>query len=220
MPFLHFFIFPLTFFVIMIILQQWINDEEFSQMFKLYGIGLLVGLGIKIFFSFFSPIFDGKAHHFIIFIKSLLFDGLLFSIIIIVSFYILIDFLSDLSISQNWFWLTFFFLSYIFGIFTTINAIESYNSFYPNSPLFYLCFIPFIILISFMAGLGIFLFMENYNIILKVVIAFLTILFVSIFFMVFSYLRFYDYYEYFYFLIPFTIFAIIFEIKEFRHIRN
>lgn len=220
MQFLHFFIFPLTFFLLMIILEKCLNDEEFSQMFRLYGVGFIIGIVIKILFSFFEQIFYGKAHHFTIFIKSLVINGLLFSLIIILSFYILIDFLLDISINLNWLLSTFFFLSYIYGIFSSINAIESYYSIYPSSPLFYLCFIPFIILISFIGGLGFFLFIENYKIIIKVISAIFTILLFSIFFMIFNYLRFYNYYEYFYLLIPFFIFTIIFEVKEFRYFRK
>jgi len=168
----------------------------------------------------FNPIFENKAHHFTIFMKSLFIDGILFSVIVIISFYILLDFLSNISSNLNWLWSTLFFLGYILGIFSIINAIDSYYCYYPNSPLFYLSFISFILLISFITGLGIYLFNETYNLIIKILIASFTILFVAILSMIFNYLKFYDYYEYLYFIIPAVIFSIIFEFKEFRYIRN
>lgn len=220
MQFLHFVIFPLFFFVFCMILQQWTNDEDFTNMFKLYGMGIIGGFIIKIFFSIFNPIFNNKANHLIIFIKSLSIDGIIFSILVIISFYILFDLFTGISSTINWLWSTFFFLSYILGIFTTINGIEAFYSIYPQSPLFYIPFFSFILLISFISGLGVFLFIESYNMILKVIIALFTILIVASLSMVFNYLRFYNYYEYFYFIIPTLIFAIIFEFTDFRYMRN
>jgi hypothetical protein len=219
MQFVHIIIFPLLIFVFSFLLQKWMDKNAFSNFYKLYFIGIVSGIIIHLIMSIFNPIFDSKPHHMIIFFKSLFIDGILFSVLLTVTLYFVIDFFCDISLNLDWPMTSLLSLAYISGIYTVFNIIQALSINFPDSFLFYFSYIPFLLLISIVIGFGIPRYLDAYDLIEKIIWGAFTVGIPSVCFTLYSYLRFYNYAEHYLFILPFIGIAAVFELKEFKDFR-
>jgi hypothetical protein len=219
MQFLHIIIVPLLIFILSLFLQNWTDKNSFSAFYKIFFIGIIAGIIINLILAIFQPIFAGKPHHMTVFYKSLFIDGFLFTSIFIVSFYLVLDFFCDISISLDWPMTSILSIAYLGGIFTVINIIEAFSIRFPDSILYYFSMIPFLLLISMITGFGIPKYLDAYGINEKILWGLFTIGIPFICFIIYSYLRFYNYIEYYLFIIPFGCLAAVFEFREFKYFR-
>ena len=219
MQFAHIMFIPGLFFISSLVLQRWMEKNAFTNIIKLYLIGIAAGLVIDLILSLFNPIFDSKPHHMTIFLKSIIIDGFLFSSLIIVSLYFAIDFFCDISINLDWSMTSLLSASYIFGIYTVVDILQAFSVNYPGNFFQYLSLIPFLLTVSLIIGFGIPKYMDSFGIAEKIIWAVFTIVIPAVLFTVYSYLKFYNYIEQYLIIIPFISLALIFEIKDFKYFR-
>lgn len=220
MQFLNIVIVPSFILILSVILQFWISGKEFSDYYKLFVFGILSGIAILVINSFLKFIYEGSAHHLTIFLKVLLIDGFLFSGLICIGLFFIYTKFMDLTITSTWSMTTVMTFSYIAGIMTSINFYQSINGIYPNSPLIYFSLFSFLIFISMIIGIGLPQFIDSYEISKKILWGIFTIGILTISITIYSYLRFYDYYEHYFFIAVFAIMAVFFEIFDFKMFRG
>ena len=220
MPFLHLTILPSIIIILSIILCNWLKKEQFLQYFKIYLLGILAGIIICIVFSFFKTIFAGSAHHLTILIKSLLIDGLLFSVLFSISLYFIFNFILDVKLTSTWSITSIMIFAYLGGIYTLLNIVGTFTRDHPDNSLIYFSFIAFLLYISIISGMGFCKFFDSYKIINKVLWAILFIGILSLSFAIYNYLMFYNYYEHYFFIAVFIIISIFFEIFDFKLFRS
>lgn len=220
MPFVHITLLPFITVIFLIYLHNLLSEKEFIQYLKIFACGLLIGLVINIIFAIINYIFLYSAHHLTIFLKSLFFDGLLFSVIVCVTIYLIYNNIVDIKLTSNWAISSIMSFSYISGIYTVTNIAETLSKKYPDTLLMYFSIIPFIIFISLILGLGTQNYFDSYLLLNKILWSAFTISSLTASLMIYNYLRFYNYNEHYFVIIIFTILFIVFEIREFSYFRK
>ncbi len=220
MQFVHFIILPLLVLGFSILLQNWLNREEFIQYYKLYFLGLIVGLLIIFIFKIINPFFYGAAKYLTILIKTISVNGIfftLFSVIILFSFF---HIGKNIKFTDSWSLTSLLSFSYISGIYTVINIQECNTETYPDYIIHYLAFIPLILFVSLILGAGLYRMIYHFTIFIKILWATLTILVLILSFTGYYFLTFYNYDYKFIFLLLFIGLYIIFELYDFKSFRT
>jgi hypothetical protein len=220
LQFIHFIILPLFILGFSIILQNWLNREEFIQYFKLYFIGLLIGIIILIILNFTNPIFYGAAKYYTILLKTLFTKGLLFTIFTLVLLLLYFHINDNIKFTNCWSLTSIISFSFLSGIYTVINIQECLTDNFPDYLTFYLIFIPLIFFASLILGLGIYRFFYHFEVYIKILWLILIVFILIISFAGYYFLTFYNfYYKYIYILLFLGIY-LIFEFNDFKSFRS
>jgi hypothetical protein len=211
MIFLNFIIIPVLLFLLSVFIQRWFDKDEFINYFKIILVGIVAGIIINIIFGIINIFLAGRANHLTVFFKSLFIDGILFTLILSLSFLFVLDFFLDMHIILDWFKGTVFAAAYLGGIFLVTNIVDSFTGNYPASVLIYLSKIPFLCLITLILGFGIPKFMDAYELVEKILYSISTLVIIIICFTIFNYLNFYDYIYQYLFSIPLIIMLFLFK---------
>jgi MFS family permease len=206
--------------IISIILQKWLDKDEFIEFFKIYGIGLVTGILLSIIFGIINNFFKFKVHYLTIILKAMFLDGLLFSLIICVSFFYINKLFMKLNSSLSWINASIYSFAFISGTYSIINIVQSMNRDYPDNPLYYIPFFSLIFFVSMLIGLLGPKFLEEYDLLKKILWAVLLITSLTLTFSVFYFLNFYNYIYIYLFIVPFGVLVVFFEINEFRYFRT
>ncbi|MBN1216204.1 MAG: hypothetical protein JXA99_12285 [Candidatus Lokiarchaeota archaeon] len=220
MQFIHFIILPSLILSFSILLQNWLNKEEFIQYYKLYFMGIVIGLLILFIFKFINPFFYGAAKYLTILLKTLFVNGIfftLFTVIILFSFFYIGQ---NIKHSGSWSLTSILSFSYISGIYTMINIQECNNGNYPDYIIHYFSFIPLILFASLILGAGLYRIIYHFEIYLKILWSILIILILIISFTSYYFLTFYNYYYKYIFLLLFSGMYVIFELTDFKSFRS
>jgi len=220
MAFLHIFILPLIIFLFSLFLQKWFDKDEFYYFFLIFFVGLLAGIVFSIILGIVDSFYIGTANHFSIFFKSLIFNGIIFTIFIFFTFHLTLDFFLDMSIKLDWSNTTIYSFSFLSGIFTVIHFFQAISKESPANPLVYFSFIPLLIIVSIIIGFGLPKFLNSYYLNDKIKWASLILGITSISLTVYFYLKFYDYLYQYLLLLVSGAFIYYFEKLEFKKFRN
>jgi hypothetical protein len=220
MIFLNLIIVPLLIAILSVYLQSHLEKDEFINFFKVLFIGLVAGVILNIVTGFFTPLFEGKANFIVIGLKSLFIDGVLFSAIIVITFYFVLDFFVDMGIRIDWAMTTIFSVGYLGGIYTVLNIVETCNKNFPANPLMYLSFFSVLIIVSIVIGYGIPRYLDSYDTKDKSTWVLFTIGIPALCFMFYSFFKFYDMIFQYIFVIILIPVVIIFEKNEFELFRK
>jgi len=147
-------------------------------------------------------------------------DGLLFSLIICVSFFYINKLFMKLNSSLSWINASIYSFAFISGTYSIINIVQSMNRDYPDNPLYYIPFFSLIFFVSMLIGLLGPKFLEEYDLLKKILWAVLLITSLTLTFSVFYFLNFYNYIYIYLFIVPFGVLVVFFEINEFRYFRT
>jgi MFS family permease len=206
--------------IISIILQKWLDKDEFIEFFKIYGIGLVTGILLSIIFGIINNFFKFKVHYLTIILKAMFLDGLLFSLIICVSFFYINKLFMKLNSSLSWINASIYSFAFVSGIYSIINIVQSMNRDYPDNPFYYIPFLSLIFFVSILIGLLGPKFLDEYSLLKKILWAALLIISLTLTFSIFYFLNFYNYIYIYLFIVPFGVLVVFFEINEFRYFRR
>lgn len=220
MQFVHFVILPFIIFIFSIVLHYWLDQKEFNQFLKIYFLGIAAGLIITIIQSIFKFTFTYSANYISILLKSLFFDGAFVSLFIIVTLYFIFDKILGIQLTINWSLTSIMIFSYISGIYTVININEVLGGSYPESLFIYFSFFPYILFITLVLGIGIPNYIDSYDLLDKVLWAAFSIGITLIISALYSYLRYYNFWEHYLIAVFFIVIAVFFEIYDFRDFRR
>lgn len=220
MQFVHFVILPFIIFIFSVVLHYWLDQKEFNQFLKMYFLGIAAGLIITIIQSVFKFTFTYSANYISILLKSLFFDGVFVSLFIIVTLYFIFDKILGIQLTINWSLTSIMIFSYISGIYTVININEVLAGSYPETLFIYFSFFPYILFITLVLGIGIPNYIDSYDLLDKVLWAVFSIGITLIVSAIYSYLRFYNFWEHYLIAVLFIVIAIFFEIYDFRDFRR
>ena len=92
---------PVIIFISTVFLQSWLSKNEFIEIYKIYFIGIIIGLVTSLLSYILSPIYFYSAYKLTILIKTIIIDGLLFIVVIGVSLYYIFKNLIKLNITTN-----------------------------------------------------------------------------------------------------------------------
>ncbi len=220
LQFIHFIILPLMVFIFSVLLQKSFNRDEFIQYYKVYLLGLIAGLLILFIFHLIDPVFYQSAHYFTILIKSIFVYGILFTLLTVVVLLTFFHFGKNIKHSDSWSLVSILSFSYISGIYTIINIYESNTGNNPDYLIHYFAFIPFLLFVSLIIGLGLYNYINEYRIYLKIIWVFITIVIIILSFSSYYFLIFYNFiYQYIYLLL-FVGLYMIFEFNDFKAFRK
>jgi len=220
LQFVHFVILPFIIFIFSVVLHYWLDQKEFNQFLKMYFLGIAAGLIITIIQSVFKFTFTYSANYISILLKSLFFDGVFVSLFIIVTLYFIFDKILGIQLTINWSLTSIMIFSYISGIYTVININEVLAGSYPETLFIYFSFFPYILFITLVLGIGIPNYIDSYDLLDKVLWAVFSIGITLIVSAIYSYLRFYNFWEHYLIAVLFIVIAIFFEIYDFRDFRR
>jgi len=213
-------ILPFIIFIFSVVLHYWLDQKEFNQFLKMYFLGIAAGLIITIIQSVFKFTFTYSANYISILLKSLFFDGVFVSLFIIVTLYFIFDKILGIQLTINWSLTSIMIFSYISGIYTVININEVLAGSYPETLFIYFSFFPYILFITLVLGIGIPNYIDSYDLLDKVLWAVFSIGITLIVSAIYSYLRFYNFWEHYLIAVLFIVIAIFFEIYDFRDFRR
>ena len=220
MQFIHFVIFPLLILSFSILLQNWLNKEEFIQYYKLYFLGIIIGFIILFILKFINPFFYGAIKYYTILLKTFFINGILFTLfttLILITFF---QIKQNIKFINSWSLTSILSFSYLSGIYTVINIQECFTDNFPDYLIYYLVFIPFILFNSMILGFGIYRFYYDFEIYKKILWIILTTLILVSSFTGFYFLIFYNFYYKYIFTLLFIGLYIIFEINDFKSFRS
>lgn len=220
MYFIHLLLMPVIFFIISIFLQNWLSKNEFIEIYKIYFLGIAIGLVTSLISYLLSPIYFYSAYKLTIFLKSIFIDGLLFIMVIGVSLYYIFRYIIKLNISPNFSFLTIMIFSFICGLYTFINFTEAISNNYPDYLSNYLPFLSYIILISIIIGFGYFKYLEAYDTYLKIFWVLIAAILFIVISSIYQYLKFYNSLYQYLLIFPAGILFFIFEVFDFRYFRK
>lgn len=220
MQILSFLFIPLFFILVSIYIQLWMDKDEFSQVFKMLGFGILFGIIINFILSLINSFYHLKANVISILLKSLFFDGILVSILIVITFFIIIELLMDVSTQSVWSVSSIMAFGYISGYLLVTNIVGGFNKQYPDSVFIYFSHIALLIFMSIALGFSYSKFSDSFSTVAKIIWFISIILILSMFFGVFKILSFFNLSYIYFFIIPFVAVTILFEIFDFRDYRN
>lgn len=219
MPFIHFALMPSIFIILSITLHYWLDQKEFNQYFKIFFLGLAFGF-IIIFLNFIlKSLYIHSAHFLTILLKSLFIDGILFSVLLAVSLYFIFDRVLGIQLTITWSLTSIMIFSYLLGAFSVINTVEILTDLYPDTLLFYFCYLPMILLVTLILGFGIPKFMDELDLLYKIIWAVFSIGIPIIIFAFFYIMKFYNNPLIYLINIPFIAAAVLFEIYDFKQFR-
>lgn len=220
MQFIHFIILPLIVITYSILLQKCFTKDEFIQYYKVYFLGLIAGLLILFILSFIEPFFYYSAHYFTILIKSIFVYGIIFTLFTAIALLIFFHLGKNVKHSNSWSLVSTLSFSYISGIYTIINILECNTGNYPDYLIHYFVFIPFLLFVSIIIGLGLYNYINDYGIFKKIIWIIITIVITISSFSAYYFLTFYNLiYQYIYLLLFLGLF-LIFEFNDFRAFRR
>ena len=218
MNILHVLIVPALTLAFSIIIQDNFSQNDFFNYYKVYIFGILAGI-IYAFLSFIIEIpFNGSAFFYSVITKSIL-RGLLITILMAVGLFILVEFFSEKNIYSSWSIASIFCFSFITGIYTVINIREVAINEYPNYPISYLAFTPFLLFLSIIAGAALYIIVDSYNIIIKILWTLLFSIITVTVIATYNFLFFYGYIYIYLFIILFAILAALFDLIDFKNFR-
>lgn len=216
MELFHILIIPLVLIFISFLLQEAMVKDDFFQFFKLFFMGIVSGLAINFVISSIDRLYETRANFMTILIKSSLFDGLLFAILLIVSFYIVIEYFSDITVTLDWSSCTVFAFSYFCGVYTTKHLFEILRGELPHSMTLYLSLFCFLFFIAMIVGFALPKFKEASDNIGKALWAAPTLLLSAAAFSAYSFLTFYGYAWHLAAIGAFAVLFVVFFIVDFK----
>ena len=215
----HFIIMPLIIFGFSLLLQNWVGKSEFAQFYKMFAIGIAAGIIIHFIFSIISPFFLGKSHFITVLIKSIFIDGLLFSLLLLVSLHFAIEFFLDISLSFNWSMTAVVTFGYIGGIFTFLNIMQGFSGEVPGTLLEYIPYLSVILIVSILTGFFLPKYSDSFELWKKIIWAIIIILISTVLFGGLCFAKFYNFYEQYFIIVLLVPVLVIFEIADFRTFR-
>lgn len=218
MNIIHILIVPAMVLAFSIIIQDNFSQNDFFNYYKIYLFGILAGIIYAFLSSVIEMPFQGSAYIYSIITKSIL-RGILITLLTAAGLFILIEFFSEKNIYSSWSIASIFSFSYITGIYTIINIREIALNEYPSYLTPYLAFIPFLLVSSIIIGAALYLIVDSYNIIIKILWALLFTLITVMVIAVYNFLFFYGYIYIYLFIILFAILAAVFDLVDFKNFR-
>jgi hypothetical protein len=219
MQILHFLIMPFMIFFFSVVLQLWLDSDEFTQFYKLVGLGILAGIIVRIISSFFAPLFAGRAHFVTVLLDSFLISGLLYSMLISAAFWFLLHFHIGHKLTLTWSMTAVSAMGFLGGVTTINNILDAMGGNYPNSPLFYTAYIPVLLIFAIVTGFGLPKFMDNYELWKKILWGVFCVALPAITMGAFEFLHFFNYawvYLAAAVLVPVAVLFEMFDFKVFR----
>lgn len=220
MGFLHVFLIPSIFFICSIIFHLWIDQKEFNQMMKIFSMGIASGLIMRFFYGISDIFFRFAAKPTSIILKSFIFDGLIFSIIIIFSLYIIFYYILGIQLTVTWSLTSIMIFAFLSGFYSIINMLESLKSIHPNSVFYYFYFFSYLLTVSIILGFGIPNYLDSTEFFEKFLWAFFSFGLTILISTLFAYFKFYQSIWQLLIVVMFIITAALFEFFDFKDFRK
>jgi len=219
LSFLHISILPSVLIIFLIIAEKWISKEDYINFFKFFLSGIISGILLCIIFHFINSFYNGSAHYITILIKSLVIDGLLFSLSLLSLLFIVIKFFSSYN-SFTWTEGSILSFFYITGVYFIVNITHTFIKETPNSILHYLLYIPYIIFISIITGLSLQKYFDSFEIYKKILWSIFAVSVLTITIAFYTFFNFFNSTIKYALILPIIVIFFIFELIDFKYYRK
>ncbi|HPY88058.1 MAG TPA: hypothetical protein PLG34_08765 [Spirochaetota bacterium] len=213
-------VYPLFFFTITIILQKWLDKGSFSETYKFFGFGIVLGIVLNLVFSIINSFFYLKANVGLILFKAIVFDGLLYTFIMITVFHLIYELFADFSSSAGWSMQSILVFSFYSGIISVSNIFNSTNNNYPETLLSYIPSLFTCLLVSISFGFFYMKFSESFDSVEKYLWAGAALVTLSALRSFYEFTYFYKLSVLYFIAVPAIAIAVIFEILDFSRFRT
>ena len=213
-------IYPLFFFTLTVILQKWLDKNSFFEAYKFFRFGIVFGVVLNFIFSIINSFFHLKANVGLILFKTIVFDGLLYTFLVIAVFHLIYELFADFSSSSGWSIQSILVFSFYSGILSVTNIFNSINNNYPDTLLRYIPLLFTSLLVSISFGYFYLKFSESFGSVEKYLWAGAALAALSTLHFFYAFTYFYKLSILYLIIIPAIALAAIFEIFDFNRFRN
>ncbi len=169
MNILHIIILPAIALCIGLFSEDFFDREDFFHYIKLFIVGSLFMIIFRFLTGFFDNFFYGNFYPANVIIKTFLYDGVLFFALSLSVFYLFTEFFSSGNASLTFKSATYYLFSFLCGMFFIMSFTQNSRGETPDSPLYYLIFIPLLIILSITAGYGVSKYNDEYTTSAKII---------------------------------------------------